>query len=113
MSTGKDPQSADGLGGVHEVAEPRAAAPAPLVPADAEPVVAAHGPIPGTDAIVDDPDQITKVVHTVPAPVEPPSDANARESALRPIQTPQAPFQDARIPPDEPSAWSAEKKPGD
>ncbi len=111
MSTGKDPQTADGLGGVHKVAEPRAAAPAPA--ADNDPVVVARGPILGRDAFVDDPDQIAKVVHTIPAPVEPPSDANARESTLRPIQTPQAPFQDARISPDEASAWSAEKKPGD
>ncbi|CAN5364919.1 hypothetical protein BH10PSE4_BH10PSE4_22910 [soil metagenome] len=110
MSTGKDPQTADGLGGVHKVAEPRAAAPA--LAADAEPVVVARGPIPGQDAFVDDPDQIAKVVHTIPAPVEPPSDADARESTLRPIQTPQAPFQDARIAPDGPSAWAAEKKPG-
>jgi hypothetical protein len=75
MSTGKDPQTADGLGGVHKVAEPRQTAATP--PAHRDPVVAARGPVPGTDAFVDDPDQIAKVVHTVPAPVEPPSDANA------------------------------------
>ena len=111
MSTGKDPETADGLGGVHKVAEPRQAAATP--PADPEPVVVARGPVPGTDVFVDDPDQIAKVVHTVPAPVEPPSDADARESTLRPIQTPQAPFQDARIAPDAPSAWAAEKRPED
>jgi len=111
MTTGKDPETSDGLGGVHKVAEPRQAASTP--PADPQPVVVARGPIPGTDAVVDDPDQIAKVVHTVAAPVEPPSNANARESTLRPIQTPQAPFQDARIAPDAPSAWAAEKKPGD
>jgi hypothetical protein len=111
MTTGKDPLTADGLGGVHKVAEPRPQTPAPLP--NSEPVVVARGPVPGSDAFVNDPDQIAKVVHTVAAPVEPPSDANAREATLRPIQTPQAPFQDARIAPDGPSAWSAEKKPGD
>ncbi|MBI1684151.1 hypothetical protein [Caulobacter hibisci] len=110
MSTGKDPQTADGLGGVHKVNTPRPSA--PVAPSDAEAVVVARGPLPGSDGLVDDPDQIAKVVHTVPAPVETASDANARESTLRPIQTPEAPFQDARIAPEGPSAWSAEKKPG-
>jgi hypothetical protein len=108
MAKGKDPETADGLGGVHKVVTPRA--PAPLGPGASEPTRVGHGPQPGSDDMVEDPDQVARVVHTREAPIEPPSDANARESTLRPMRTPQAPFQDARVAPDEPSAWSAEKK---
>lgn len=109
MAQGKDPETSDGLGGVHKVAVPRQ--PVPSVPRDPGTVAVGHGPEPGSAGMVEDPDQIAHVVHTEPAPVEPPSDANARESTLRPMRTPQAPFQDARIAPDEPSAWSAGKDP--
>jgi hypothetical protein len=106
MTKGKDPETADGLGGVHKVAVDRPAA--ERVPSDPEPVVVGHGPRPGSAGLVDDPDQIARTIHTEAAPIEPPNDANARESTVRPVRTPQAPFQDARIAPDEPSAWSAE-----
>ena len=107
MSTGKDPQTADGLGGVHNVTQPRA--PVPNYPATPAPEPAATGPIPGSDAHMEsDPDQVGKVVHTEPAPLGRPSDAAAASTA-RPARTPQAPFQDARVAPDQPSAWAAEK----
>lgn len=111
MAQGKDPETADGLGGVHKVVTPRE--PAPLTPHDRQPVAVGRGPRPGTNGFADDPDQIAKVIHTGDAPIEPPSDANARESTLRPMRTPDAPFQDARVARDEPSAWSAEKRSSD
>ena len=106
MARGKDPQTADNLGGVHNVTVPRQ--PAPSTPGDPEPVAVGRGPDRDTH-LIEDPDQIAKVVHTVEAPIETPNDADARESTLRPMRTPGAPFQDARIAPDGPSAWSAEK----
>jgi hypothetical protein len=109
MTQGKDPPTADGLGGVHKVGAPRQRAAA--VTCDPEPVVVAQGTRAGSSHMVDDPDQIAKVIHTEDAPIGPPSDANARESTLRPMRTPDAPFQDARISPDEPSVWTAEKDP--
>jgi hypothetical protein len=110
MSKGKDPQSADGLGGVHKVVEPRARV--PHVPRDPDPVVVGYGR--ADDArLVDDPDQIARVVHTQPAPVEPAAHTNAPESELRPARTPQAPFQDAQVSPAAASVWTAEKAPGD
>lgn len=88
MTTGKDPQSIDGLGGVHNVTTPRA--PVPVYPPAAAPEPAAVGPVPGSDAaMVEDRDQVGKVVHTAPDPDVAPSDA--------------------RIAPDQPSAWAAEK----
>lgn len=110
MSQGKDPETADGLGGVHKVAEPRAPVPEP--PRDPEPVVIGQGR-PDDARMVDDPDQIARVIHTQPAPIEPPADTNAPESELRPARTPQAPFQDAHISPETASVWTAEKTPGD
>jgi hypothetical protein len=110
MAQGKDPQTADGLGGVHKVAVPR---PAPTGPADVEPVVVVEGERAGFSRLVDDPDQVAKVVHTVDAPIEPESDANARESTLRPTRTPSAPFQDVQVSPDEPSVWTAAKDPSE
>ncbi|MBO9557928.1 MAG: hypothetical protein J7515_05000 [Caulobacter sp.] len=107
MTKGKDPETADGLGGVHKVGVSREPVPPPS--GVSEPVAVGHGVRPGAAGYVDDPDQVTRVVHTVETPIEPSSDANARESALRPTRTPQAPFQDARVDPDETSAWTAEK----
>jgi len=108
MAKGKDPETADGLGGVHKVVTPRA--PAPVRTGASGATRVGHGPEPGSADMVEDPDQIARVVHTQDAPIEPASDADARESTLRPMRTPQAPFQDAPVAPDEPSAWSAEKK---
>lgn len=112
MAQGKDPEAADGLGGVHKVTVPRASA-APAVAPDPDAPIVGHGPGAADAHLVDDPDQIAKVVHTIEAPIEPPSKVDARESTLRPMQTPQAPLQDARVVPDAPSAWSAEKQPRD
>jgi hypothetical protein len=109
MAQGKDPETSDGLGGVHKVAVPRQ--PVPAVARDSEPVVIAPRERAGSSHPVDDPDQIAKVIHTEDAPIEPSSEANARESTLRPMRTPDAPFQDARVSPDEPSVWTAEKDP--
>lgn len=111
MAQGKDPETADGLGGVHKVAVPRETDAPP--PRDPEPVVVAEGVRAGFSRLVDDADQVAKVIHTVDTPIEPPSDANARESTLRPTRTPQAPFQDVQVSPDEPSAWTAAKDPSD
>lgn len=113
MAHGKDPQTADGLGGVHKVVTARE----PVVtgvPRDPEPVIVAEGERAGFSRMVDDPDQVGKVIHTVEAPIEPGNDAEARESTLRPMRKPDAPHQDARISPDEPSVWTAAKAaPGD
>ncbi|MBO9547287.1 hypothetical protein [Caulobacter sp.] len=88
MTPGKDPQTRDGLGGVHNATAPRA--PVPAYPPGAAPAPAAVGPIPGRDAaMVEDRDQVGKVVHTAPDPAAAPSDA--------------------RIAPEQPSAWAAEK----
>lgn len=108
MTKGKDPEAADGLGGVHKVGVSREPVPPPS--GDSEPAIIGHGVRPGAAGYEDDPDQVARVVHTVETPVEPPSDANARESTLRPTRTPEAPFQDARVDPDAASAWTAEKK---
>jgi hypothetical protein len=107
MAQGKDLENADGLGGVHKVAVPRQPIPTPA--RDPEPVIVADGERAGSSRLVDDPDQVTKVVHTQDPPIEPPRGANARESTLRPMRTPEAPFQDVQISPDEPSVWMAEK----
>jgi hypothetical protein len=112
MAQGKDPQTADGLGGVHKVVTPRQPA-LNNAPRDPEPVVVAEGQRAGFSQMVDDPDQVGKVIHTVDAPIEPGNDADARESTLRPMRTPDAPHQDARISPDEPSVWTAAKTRGD
>jgi hypothetical protein len=89
MATGKDPQTADGLGGVHNVTQPRA--PVPDYPAAAPPKAAAPGPIPAVDsAMVEDSDQVGKVFHAQPV-------AQA------------APF-NGRAAADEASAWAAEKE---
>lgn len=109
MAQGKDPQTADGLGGVHKVVIPRQ--PVPAVARDPEPVIVAEGERAGGSRLVDDPDQIAKVVHTQDAPIEPPNDADARESTLRPMRTADAPFQDAQVSPDEASVWTAAKTP--
>lgn len=108
MAQGKDPQNADGLGGVHKATTPRE--PIPEIARDPQPVIIAEGQRAGFSRLVDDPDQLTKVVHTEDAPIEAPSDANARESALRPMRTPDAPFQDAQVAPDEASVWTAAKR---
>lgn len=110
MTQGKDPQTADGLGGVHKVGEPRQAT--PDTPRGDQPVVVAESQRAGFSRLVDDPDQIAKVVHTVAAPVERENDVDARESRLAPSRTPDAPFQDAQVSPDEPSVWTAAKDPG-
>lgn len=110
MSQGKEPETADGLGGVHKVAQPRQ--PVPNVPRDPEPVVVRHGR-PDDTRLVDEPDQIARVVHTQEAPIEPAAHTNAPESELRPARTPQAPFQDAQVSLEEASVWTAEKSPGD
>lgn len=110
MSQGKDPETADGLGGVHKVTQPRS--PVPDVQRDPEPVVVGHGR-PGDARLVDDPDQIARVVHTQEAPIEPPAHTNAPESELRPARTSHAPFQDAQVSPEEASVWTAEKSPGE
>jgi len=109
MAQGKDLENADGLGGVHKVAVPRQPIPTPA--RDPEPVIVAHGERAGLSRLVDDSEQVTKVVHTQDPPTEPPSDTNARESTLRPMRTPNAPFQDVQISPDEPSVWTTEKDP--
>lgn len=109
MAQGKDPETADGLGGVHKVVVDRPEA--PVAPRDVEPVVVAEGERAGFSRLVDDPDQLTKVVHTVDMPIEPESDANARESTLRPTRTPSAPHQDVQTTPDAPSVWTAAKDP--
>ncbi|WP_454718848.1 hypothetical protein [Caulobacter segnis] len=88
MTTGKDPQTADGLGGVHNVTQPRA--PVPDYPATAAPAPATPGPVPASDSHMEsDPDQIGKVVHTQPLP-------NASSS-------------DVRVAPEQASAFAAEK----
>lgn len=107
MAQGKDPQSADGLGGVHKVVTPRE--PVAQVPRDREPVIVGEGQRAGFSRLVDDPDQIAKVVHTEDAPLEPPSPDAAREATLRPMRTPNAPFQDAQVSPDAASVWTAAK----
>jgi uncharacterized protein YdcH (DUF465 family) len=109
MTQGKDPQDADGLGGVHTVALAREAVDLP--PRDPEPVVVVDGERAGFSRLVEDRDQVAKVIHTVDAPIEPESDANARESTLRPTRTPGAPLQDVQVSPDEPSVWTAAKGP--
>src|SRR6218665_3222922 len=98
MAQGKDPQTSDGLGGVHNVVTPRQPAPERL--ADPEPVAVAEGQRAGTSRLVDDPNQIAKVVHTEDAPIAAPNDADARESTLRPMRTPDAPHQDVQVSPD-------------
>ena len=107
MPEGKDPQTADGLGGVHKVAIDRQAV--SVTPRDPEPVIVAEGERAGFSQMVEDADQVGKVIHTIAAPIEPHNDANARESTLRPMRTADAPYQDARISPDEPSVWTAAK----
>lgn len=107
MAKGKDPQTADGLGGVHKVVTPRE--PVPQVPRDPEPVVVAEGQRAGSSRLVEDPDQIAKVVHTQDPSIEPPNDADAPESTLRPMRTADAPFQDAQVSPDTTSVWTAAK----
>lgn len=109
MAQGKDPETADGLGGVHKVVTPRAAV--SPVRADSEPVIVAEGQRAGASRMVDDPDQVAKVVHTIDAPIEPGDEADARESTLRPMRTADAPFQDAQVSPDEASVWTAAKSP--
>lgn len=109
MAEGKDPETADYLGGVHKVVVDRPTVPA--VPKDAEPVVVAEGERAGFSRLVDDPDQIAKVVHTIDMPIEPESGANARESTLRPTRTERAPHQDVQTTPDEASVWTAAKDP--
>ena len=109
MTQGKDPQDADSLGGVHKVAVPRERVSS--TPRDPEPVVVAEGQRAGFSRPVDDPDQVAKVIHTVDSPIEPESDANARESTLKPTRTSSAPFQDVQVSPDEPSVWTAAKDP--
>lgn len=109
MPEGKDPQNADGLGGVHKVAVARQDVPAPI--GDAESPVVAEAGRAGFSRLVDDPDQVAKTIHTADAPIEAENDASARESTLRPMRTPDAPFQDARVSPDEPSVWTAAKTP--
>lgn len=113
MAQGKDPRTADGLGGVHNVHEPRPTA-VPALPdtrETSEPVVVAEGQRAGYSRTVDDPDQVGKVIHTVEAPVELPDDANAREFTLQPTRTPDAPHQDVQVSPAEPSVWTAAKDP--
>lgn len=105
MAQGKDPQTADGLGGVHKVVTPRQSV--PDLPRDPEPVIVAEGERAGTSRLVDDPDQIAKVVHTQPAPVEPAGDASP--ATPPPTRTPDAPFQDAQVSPDAASVWTAAK----
>ncbi|WP_146197941.1 hypothetical protein [Caulobacter endophyticus] len=109
MANGKDPQTADGLGGVHKVGQGRQ--PAGAAPRDPEPVAVVEGRRAGFSRLVEDPDQLSKVVHTIGAGVEPPNDSDARESTLLPARTPKAPFQDAQISPDEPSVWTAARTP--
>lgn len=111
MAQDKDPQAADGLGGAHKVVAPRQ--PTLQTPVGGEAAVVAEGERAGFSRLVDDPDQVAKVVHTVDPPIAAPSDANARESTLRPARTPEAPFQDVQVSPDEPSAWTAAKDPSD
>ena len=90
MTTGKDPQTADGLGGVHNVSQPRA--PVPDYPATAAPASVAPGPVPGSDSHMEsDPDQIGKVVHTEAVSSLSPSDARGALGQA--------------------SAWAAEKDP--
>ena len=90
MTTGKDPQTADGLGGVHNVTQPRV--PVPNYPASATPAPAAPGPIPASDShMAGDTDQIGKVVHTEPVPT--------------------ASSSDVRVAPQQASAFAAEKDP--
>ncbi len=110
MSKGKDPQTADGLGGVHKVLEPRPATPVDLGSVDQPGVV--EGQRAGFSRSVTDPDQVSRVVHTAPAPVEDARPVDARESALNPARTPKNPFTDARVAPDEASVWTAAKDPG-
>lgn len=89
MPEGKDPRTADGLGGVHKLAVARqeVAATRP----DAERPVVAEATRAGFSQLVDDPDQVAKVIHTADAP--------------------DASFQDARVSPEEPSVWTAAKTP--
>lgn len=90
MTTGKDPKTADGLGGVHNVTQPRA--PVPDYPSTAAPAPATAGPIPARDSHMEsDPDQIGKVVHTEAFP-------NASSS-------------DVRVAPEQGSVFTAEKNP--
>ena len=107
MAQGKDPQTADGLGGVHKSVLARRAA--PQVKPDPEPVIVAEGQRAGASHLVDDPDQIAKVVHTAPAPIDAPNEASARESTLRPMRTAAAPHQEARVSTDPASVWTAAK----
>lgn len=111
MARGKEPQNDDGLGGVHKVVTPRE--PVALVPPDPEPVIVAEGRKAGFSRLVDDPDQIAKVVHTLDAPIEPPDREAAPESTLRPMRTPDAPFQDVQVSSDKASVWTAAKSPLD
>lgn len=109
MSKGKDPQTADGLGGVHKVLAPRPATPVDLGSVDQPGVV--EGQRAGFYRSVPDPDQVSQVIHTAPAPIEDARPVDARESALNPARTPKNPFTDARVSPDEASVWTAAKDP--
>ena len=106
MAIGKDPRSADGLGGVHKVQEDRPAVPA--YPDHAgDPVFVAHGARDEEAHMVADPDQIGRVVHTRPAPIDPHAEDHTPESEEGGARSPSAPYQDARIAGGAASAWEA------
>jgi hypothetical protein len=111
MAQGKDPKTADGLGGVHNAVVPRQ--PVPAVPPDPEPAVVAEGVRAGYSRLVDDPEQIARAVHTLEAPIAPdPSlDGEPTGTAARTARTSRAPYQDAQISPDDASVWTAAKTP--
>lgn len=109
MAQGKDPETRDGLGGVHKVTTARQRVVS--VARDDEPVVVAEGQRAGFSRLVDDPDQLTKAVHTQDASIAAPDHEATPESTLRPMRTPEAPFQDAQTSPDAASVWTAAKTP--
>ena len=107
MAIGKDSDSRDGLGGVHKVCAPRPSVPDYPLPAaqGAEPV--ARGYRAGESHLVADPDQIARVVHTEPAPIDREMPDHAPASQEGGARTARAPFQDAHRATLGASAWEA------
>ena len=110
MTIGKDPLTADGVGGVHNVQQARAPVPDYAEPAAAATPIA-HGARDDGARMIDDADQIGRVVHTDAPPISPQTAEHTAASQEGGARTPAAPHQDVQIASAQASVWEAARAP--
>jgi hypothetical protein len=110
MTIGKDPAASDGLGGVHKVRQARPAVPA-YQPDAQDDARVAHGTRAGESRLEADADQVARVVHTEPPPIDPTAEDHRHtpESEEGGARSLKAPLQDAQATPPTASAWEARR----